>query len=120
MINRAHDFRKVVTVYDREYGLMLLPTFSVSKPDAEGVSRMVFDWGKSISHPRAEIAFAILDNPYGQHIEYIVYKDCMYSLTRPTKCRSGRMATKIRKTGPVGFYAKRIIDTFLAAEFPTK
>ena len=82
MINRYQT-----TVYGREHNLLLLPVLSLSNPSKNNTRRLIFDWGKSISHPKANIAFAFVK---GSHILFLVYNNRMYTIDNIVKCRSGR------------------------------
>ena len=112
------DFRKTVTAFGREYHLMMLPVFSLSMP-SNGSQRMVFDWGKSLSHPHADIAFAFME-PWGSRINKIIFKNQTFDVRKITKCRSGRKAAILVPWGVASSSDATVIEKLLATEFPHK
>lgn len=98
--------------------MMMLPTFSLSRPKENGIQRLVFDWGKSIAHPGADIAFAFLASESGQFISTLVYKDIAYDVCGIKDCRSGRLAAKIKARGPVDKLEEALITELVRQEFP--
>lgn len=79
---------------------------------------MVFDWGKGLAHPRAKIAFAILNDEYSNWIERLIYEDNTYHITQINKCRSGRLAAQVQNVYPINQYDSKIIEEVLKQEFP--
>ena len=107
--------RKIVVINSQPHGVLILPIFSLSKPKI-GRSRMVFDWGRGLAHPRAKIAFAILNTHVGNWLDRIIYENITYKITDIRKCRSGRMAATIEKMYDVNNYDNNIIRAVLAQE----
>jgi hypothetical protein len=112
------SFRLTVRIFDREHHLMMLPVFSLSMP-SDGSQRMVFDWGKSLSHPHADIAFAFLEL-WGNRIAKVVFKNQSFEIKKISKCRSGRKAAILVPWGPPSSTDLAIIEKLLAVEFPHK
>lgn len=96
---------------------MLLPIFSISKPDTNRLQRLVFDWGKSLPHPNARIAIAIMSSNEGQYIRTLVIDDVSYTISEIKKCRSGRMAAQIQGMGPVFPFDNDLIKKLIEQEF---
>lgn len=113
----ANDHIKVVSVHGYNYRVMILPVLSISHPDKRFSRRLVFDWGKSMSHPKATIAFAVLKE-YGLHIQYIIYDNKTYTVDTVKICRSGRKAAYIRRINLLNM--NDIVDALMAQEFPCK
>lgn len=111
--------RKIVKSWGREWEMMMLPTFSLSSPNSGGWQRLVFDWGKSMSHPHAQIAFAFMDN-HSIHINKIVFRNKVYAVSDIRNCRSGRKAAIVRESGNATFGDCTLIDALMAQEFPNK
>ena len=118
MFSKDFSFRRSVDAYGREYHLMMLPVFSLSMP-SNGSRRMVFDWGKSLSHPHAEIAIAFLE-PWSARISKIIYKNQAFEVRKISKCRSGRKAAIVVPWGPPSSHDLVVIEKLLAQEFPYK
>lgn len=116
-ISHPNDFRRVVEWAGQKFTLMLLPMFSMSNPDQTGAQRIVFDWGKSLPHPNARIAIAILASDNSQFIRTLVVDDVAYEVTKVKQCRSGRYAAHIQKTGPVFKFDQDLIKKFIEQEF---
>jgi hypothetical protein len=112
------EFRKTVVAFGREHHLMMLPVFSLSMP-SNGSRRMVFDWGKSLSHPNADIAFAFLE-PWGNRISKVVFKGQAFEIKKISKCRSGRKAAILVSWGTPTSSDLVVIEKLLAVEFPHK
>lgn len=112
-----NDHRRVVEWAGQKFTLMLLPMFSLSKPDNSGKQRLVFDWGKSLPHPNAQIAIAILADNKGQYIRTLVIDDVAYNVTQIKKCRSGRCAAQLEKVGPVYPFDQDLIKKLIEQEF---
>lgn len=113
-----NDFRRTVEWAGQEFALMFLPMFSLSNPDQAGLQRMVFDWGKSLPHPDARIAIAILADSEGQFIRTVVIDDVSYTVQHVKKCRSGRCAARVKKVGPVHPFDQNLVKKFIEQEFP--
>lgn len=109
---------KIVEVAGRTYRIMILPVLSISNPNKHNEKRLVFDWGKSISHPQATVAFAILKK-YGFYITRLVYNNKVYIINSIQTCRSGRKAAYITDAGQIDVHTSNIIDTLMAQEFPS-
>jgi hypothetical protein len=116
---RELDYKKTVKVCGHTYGVMVLPVYSLSGPNRAGMHRIVFDWGIGLSHPRANVAIAILDSPYGQHIDSILYKNLKYKIgsRKIEKCRSGKLSAYLYDYGPIDPFSDSIIKKLLAQEF---
>lgn len=124
MLNKFNN-RKSVIHQGYEFSLLLLPVLSVSKPSFDKhynthTQRIVFDWGKSLSHPAAKVGFALLTSPTSHFFKYVVIGDNKYSIIKMQKCRSGRVAAVVSKEGPASLFDNKIIQAALAQEFPTK
>lgn len=112
------NYKKQVEWGGQMFTLMLLPMFSLSKPDATtGLQRLVFDWGKSLPHPNARIAIAIMSSAEGQFIRTLVIDDVSYNVMRIRKCRSGRCAAEVEKVGPVQPFDANLIKKLIEHEF---
>lgn len=98
--------------------MMMLPTFSISRPKQDGTQRLVFDWGKSIAHPGADIAFAFLASEGGQYIQTLVFRDIAYTVHDLKDCRSGRIAAILKLRGPVDKFEDALITELVRQEFP--
>jgi hypothetical protein len=116
MILRQRDHRKLVKFHGHEFALMLLPVFSLSHPDRLGNSRLVFDWGKSLSHPRAQIAVGILSSPFSQYVKRLIYRGNEYGVSNLRKCRSGRMAARVYNLGRAKKEDIQLIDRLMKQE----
>lgn len=114
-----HFSRRSVTAYGREHHMMMLPVFSLSMPSKTGTRRMVFDWGKSLSHPHAEIAIAFLE-PWSYHIQKVIFKNQAFEIKTISRCRSGRRAAIVAPWGPPSSLDLVVIEKLLAQEFPQK
>ena len=108
--------RRTIKVFGRTYNILILPVLSLSNPDLYRNRRLVFDWGKSISHPHAKIAFAILKSH--NYISRLIYDNTVYEILGITDCRSGRKAATIRYIENVGTGYQDIIDALMIQEFP--
>lgn len=97
---------------------MLLPVFSLSKPDEQSSQRLVFDWGKGLPHPNARIGFAIMSSNTGQWIRTLIIDDTAYTITGIKKCRSGRMAAQVTKDGPATSFDMDLVKKLIEQEFP--
>lgn len=111
--------RKLITMWGREFAMMMLPTFSLSGTNHGGYRRLVFDWGKSMSHPHADIAFAFME-PYSVHIDRLVFRNKVYMVSGIRNCRSGRKAAMVREAGQATHSDCALIDALMAQEFPNK
>jgi hypothetical protein len=116
-ISHPNNYKRVVEWAGQKFTLMLLPMFSLSKPDATGMQRLVFDWGKSLPHPNARIAIAILSSNEGQYIRTLVIDDISYQISGIKKCRSGRCAAQVMSTGPVYPFDQNLIKKLVEQEF---
>ena len=114
------DYKRIINHWGRSYALMILPIFSVSRPDPKGTKRIVFDWGKSLTHPNAKIGFAILRSPMGQWIERLIISDNVYMIERIKRCRSGRVAIWVCKTGRASDLDRQLIKKLMDSEFPNQ
>jgi hypothetical protein len=116
---------KVVEHHGHEFGVLILPILSISKPSRDSrhnvvTQRMVFDWGKSLSHPNAKVAFGMLTRPGGHYFQHMVMGDNNYVVMEVTKCRSGRLAAIVCKDGPASLFDSQLVQKVLAQEFPSK
>ncbi len=114
---KTMNYKRQVDWAGQTFTLMLLPMFSLSKPDIDGSQRLVFDWGKSLPHPSARIAIAIMSSNDGQYIRTIVVDDIAYTITKIRKCRSGRCAAQVTKDGPVQPFDANLIKKLIEQEF---
>lgn len=119
--------KKFVEHQGQDFGVLLLPVLSISKPTPDprhgGIltQRLVFDWGKSLSHPNAKIAFGMLTRPGGQYFQHMIIGDNNYAVMDGIqKCRSGRLAAIIHKDGQASLFDMQLIQKALAQEFPQK
>jgi hypothetical protein len=115
--NHTQNFKRHVEWAGQEFTLMLLPVFSISKPDEKKQQRLVFDWGKSLPHPNARIGIAIMSSNEGQYIRTLVIDDVAYNVSSIKKCRSGRMAAQIENAGPVFPFDNNLIKKLIEQEF---
>jgi len=107
-----NEYKRVVKFEGQLYRIMILPIFSLSTPNKYNESRMVFDWGKSLSHPSAKIGFAFIAS--GQYINRIIFDDHSYYLVnKPRKCRSGRLSARVVPKSEVDPNDLLIISTLL-------
>lgn len=118
---------KIVEHQGHEFGVLILPFLSISKPSPDPrhnnllTQRIVFDWGKSISHPNAKIAFGMLAKPTGHYMLHIIIGENKYVVMgSPQKCRSGRLAAMLCKDGPASTFDLQLVQKALAQEFPGK
>lgn len=118
---------KVVEHHGHDFGVLVLPVLSISKPSPDprhGVAvtqRIVFDWGKSLSHPNAKIAFGMLTRPGGHFFQHLIIGENNYVVMgQIQKCRSGRLAAIVCKDGQASTFDLQIIQKALAQEFPSK
>lgn len=123
MLNKFNN-RKHVIHQGLEFSVLLLPVLSISKPSFDKqrnlhLQRIVFDWGKSLSHPDAKIAFAMLTSPTSHYFTHLVIGDNKYSIVGTMqKCRSGRVAARVFKDGSPTTFDTQIIQKVLVQEFP--
>ena len=117
--------KKFVEHQGYDFGVLILPVLSISKPSPNPrhgnilTQRIVFDWGKSLSHPNAKIAFGMLTRPGGQFFPYLVIGEIQYTvMDQIQKCRSGRRAAIIHKSGEATVFNLQLIKKALAQEFP--
>jgi hypothetical protein len=113
-----HASKKFVEHHGYDYGVLILPVLSVSKPSRNNTQRVVFDWGKSISHPNAHIAFGMLATIEGQYFPHIIINENKYIVHNIMNCRSGRKAAIVSKDGPASLFDMGLIKKALAQEFP--
>lgn len=118
---------KVVEFHGHDFGVLIMPILSISKPSPNPLynglltQRIVFDWGKSLSHPNAKIAFGMLTKPGGHYFPHIILGENNYIVMgSPQKCRSGRLAAIVHKDGPAISFDLQVIQKVLAQEFPNK
>jgi hypothetical protein len=111
---------KVVEHQGHDFGVLILPVLSISKPNMDMRQRVVFDWGKSLSHPNARIAFGMLTRPGGHFFEHLIINENTYVVMALQKCRSGRMAAIVCKDGPASTFNLQLIQKAMAQEFPSK
>ena len=114
------EYKRIIDHWGRLYALMILPIFSISRPDPNGSKRIVFDWGKSLAHPSAKIGIAILRSPQGQWIERLIIADNTYMIESKKKCRSGRIAVRARKVGRASDSDRQLIKALMDNEFPNQ
>ena len=93
--------------------VILLPVFSLSNSDKSTIQRLVFDWGKGLSHPHASPAFAI-SRKGSSRISRIIFKGYSFNVLNILGCRSGRLAAYVQKTGPASYSDNKLIDTAMA------
>jgi len=106
---------KPIKLYGRIHNIMILPVLSLSRPDLNNEQRLIFDWGKSLSHPNANIAFAFMKRTY---ISALAYGSNMYTISVIKNCRSGRKAATVQCMGPISHGHRAVIDEFMSQEFP--
>lgn len=118
---------KIVEYQGHDFGVLILPVLSISKPSPNPLhplsltQRLVFDWGKSLSHPNAKIAFGMLTRPGGHYFPHLVIGENNYLVFGAIqKCRSGRLAAIVKKDGPASTFDLQLIQKALAQEFPSK
>lgn len=114
MLHDRHNPVKTIKVNGIYHYVMMLPILSVSRPNNNGICRIIFDWGKSLAHPCAMIAFAIMR--YNQHIERLIFNNNEYVIYSVDKCRSGRLAMYASKVGAAQEYDINIISLFMNSE----
>lgn len=119
--------KKLVEHHGFDYGILILPVLSLSKPSPDprfgGIptQRLVFDWGKSLSHPNAHVAFGMLTRPQGHYFERLIIGDNQYAIVGSiSTCRSGRKAAIIVKESQASPFNMELINKALAQEFPSK
>lgn len=124
MIKRF-DNRKLVEHQGHLFGVLILPVLSISKPSPDPrfgsvyTQRIVFDWGKSLSHPSARVAFGMLTRPEGHYFPHIIINDKQYLIEGVIqRCRSGRRAAIVTRGGSASMFDTQLIQKALAQEFP--
>lgn len=116
--------KKSVEHLGHSFGVLILPVLSISKPSPDSrfgealIQRVVFDWGKSLSHPNAKVAFGMLTRAGGQYFQHIIFGDNQYVVHQLKDCRSGRKAALVSKYGQASSFDLQIIQKALAQEFP--